>query len=142
VQPSPDGETFVVDAKIADIRLLAEHLQMHCVRAGVEPGAAFELELAMVEAANNVVEHGYAEPSGGTIGLAVVISECEARVTLRDSGAPVPDGFFDDGTMPDPLATSGRGSGIILACVDTVSYRSQFGENTLVLTKRLGSSRA
>jgi serine/threonine-protein kinase RsbW len=136
VPSSPEGVSIVTNATLASVRELAEHLKGWCERAGLDPAAAFDIELAMVEAANNVVEHGYGPGGEGTIGLFASITDDVATVILTDTGSPVPQDFFDGGDMPDPMALGGRGSGIIRACVDDVSYVSGEGENRLVLTKR------
>jgi serine/threonine-protein kinase RsbW len=123
-------------ATVSTVRILAEHLKSWCESARVDPTAAFDIELAMVEAANNIVDHGYEPGSDGTIGFSAWIKGDEVTVVLTDKGSPVPPGFFDRAEMPDPMALGGRGSGIIQACVDRVSYVSGGGENRLILTKR------
>lgn len=137
-----EGQPLTVRADYASVRLLADHLRDACLAAGLDEGAAFELELAMVEAANNVVEHGYAGRDDGTMALAVRIVDGEARLELTDGGSPVPEAFFADGALPPPDATGGRGAGIIRACVDLVRYDSTAGTNRLLLTKRVAAPAA
>lgn len=134
--PSPEGPALSVAADYASVRLLADHLRDACSRAALDDGCAFELELAMVEAANNVVEHGYAGAAGGTMALAVAVEDNVIRAVLTDGGTPAPDGFFAKGTMPPPGATGGRGAGIIRGCVDEIHYETGASGNRLVLTKR------
>lgn len=133
---SPEGDAIVVQADFAGVRLLAEHLRLSCEAAGVDTASIFDLELAVVEAANNVIDHGYDVAGTGKIGFSLTAVDGSVTVILTDGGRAVPEGFFEDGAMPEPLSSRGRGAGIIHACVDTVSYASAGGGNRLVLIKR------
>lgn len=126
-----------VAADFVEVRRLAEWLRAACAAAGIGETAAFDLELAMVEAANNVVEHGYAGTTGGEIGLDFAVDRGAAVITLADQGTPVPQGLFDQCGEAPLDATEGRGIGIVQSCVDLVNYRSGDGLNLLTLTKLL-----
>nr|WP_281423374.1 ATP-binding protein [Novosphingobium profundi] len=126
---------MVVPADLASVRALAEHLRQACSRAGIDDMALFELELALVEAANNIVEHGYVGQDAGSITLAIAIESGRVHLTLTDTGSPVPPAFFANTALPEGHATSGRGAAIIHGCTDEVAYESRDGVNRLVLTK-------
>lgn len=136
---SPDSPAELsVPASLEEVRRLAEHLRTACAASAIDEMTAFECELAMVEAANNVVEHGYAGCPEGELTLIVQIAGDAVRMELVDRGVPVPDGQFQR-SDPVPLeATGGRGTGIIQSCVDVIAYASENGVNRLVMTKRLG----
>lgn len=126
-----------VPATLLAVRALSDFLLDRCLCAGIDDGAAMELNLALVETANNIVQHG-GEGAGGKIGLSVELSAERAILVLTDGGPPAPaDLFTVDATAPDPLAESGRGMMILHQCVDSVAYDSKGGVNTLTLTKRL-----
>ncbi|MXP42083.1 ATP-binding protein [Altererythrobacter soli] len=126
-----------INADLREVRRLAEWLRGKCSEGGLGEMAAYDLELATVEAANNVVEHGYAGTSGGEIGLDLEIDRGIAVITLTDHGIPVPPGLFDQ-CRPAPLdATEGRGIGIVQSCVDVVNYSTREGLNRLTLIKLL-----
>ena len=133
---SPEGDAIIVKADFAGVRCLAEHLRRRCEAAGLEAAAVFDLELAVVEAANNVVDHGFAAGECGEIEFSISTVDGIVTAILTDNGQAVPDGFFEDGAMPDPLSPRGRGAGIIRACVDTADYVSLAGRNRLTLAKR------
>ncbi len=66
---------------------------------GLRPSetSLFELQLVVVEAVTNVIEHAYEGAAGKPLFLEI---ECEGRdilLTLRDRGRP-----FDLGSHPDP----------------------------------------
>ena len=136
--PSPDlSATISVPARLMDVRRLAEHLRLACAAAAVDDMTAFDCELALVEAANNVVEHGYADRGTGDLTLLVQVGEDFVRMELLDRGTPVPRGLLEQFKTVPLEATEGRGTSIIQACVDVVDYTSEDGVNRLVMIKRL-----
>lgn len=98
--------------------------------------ATIDLELAMVEAANNIVEHG-AGADNGNIDLDFAMERGIALVTLSDHGAAMPRGLYAQCRDVPTNATRGRGVGIIRSCVDVVQYESKRGRNVLRLIKLL-----
>ncbi|GGD54256.1 ATP-binding protein [Croceicoccus pelagius] len=129
-----------VPATLLAVRDLSDFLRDRCLAAGIDEGAAMELDLALVEAANNIVQHGL-EGAGDKIGLSLELTDEIATLVLTDGGPPASaDLFTADAAAPDPLAESGRGMMIIQKCVDSVDYDSEGGVNRLTLTKRLLSA--
>jgi serine/threonine-protein kinase RsbW len=142
--PNDSGSTVRrqerVAAEFAGVRRLAEFLQHASAEAGVESTLAIDLELAMVESANNIVEHGYAGGSGGEIAIELLFEPDAVVLTLSDTGSPIPpDDLARCRTMPLD-AVEGRGMGIIQSCVDEIAYSSEGGVNRLRLLKRLSLS--
>jgi serine/threonine-protein kinase RsbW len=125
-----------VNADLGEVRRLAEWLRARCDEAGVSQTARIDLELAMVEAANNIVEHG-CQSGTDEIGLAFQIDCGTAVVTLADRGPPVPPGLYAQCRDMPLEATEGRGIGIVQSCVDVLNYSSHDGLNRLTLTKLL-----
>ncbi len=124
-----------VPARLEEVRTLAEGLRRACAAAGMGDDDAFELELAMVEAANNIVLHGYAGRDDAVIGMEVRRAPAAVEVALTDTGTPIPAGVLDlPGEVTDD-SEHGRGIAIIRAFVDGVDYRSLDGVNRLLLSK-------
>ncbi|GGN48627.1 hypothetical protein GCM10011349_18490 [Novosphingobium indicum] len=138
MMPSPDLPSGIsVAANLMEVRRLAEHLRMACADKAIDELTTFDCELALVEAANNVVEHGYQGRPEGELTLIVQIAGSTIRMELLDRGTPVPDGQFLRCETVPPDATHGRGTGIIQSCMDGIEYTSENGLNRLVMTKRL-----
>ena len=124
------------------MRDLAAWAQGACSDAGVADDIALELELALVEAATNIVVH--AMPGDGDVDRIGEMT-CTAhftvdvvRFTLSDDGAPAPEGTFTTAMQPaDPLAETGRGMAILQLCVDELEYSRTNGRNRLQLRRRL-----
>ncbi|MGX7895970.1 ATP-binding protein [Tsuneonella sp. HG222] len=126
---------IAVPADFLQVRRLAEWLRDRCQAAGLGDGAALDLELALVEAANNIVEHG--GDGTGTIALDFFVDRGTAVVTLSDSGIAAPQRFYSECREVPLDAESGRGMGIVRSCVDAIQYETKDGHNTLTLTKLL-----
>ncbi|KAA1426399.1 ATP-binding protein [Nocardioides antri] len=107
-------------------------------RAGAEhpdldPSDLMLFETAVIEIANNVVEHGV--PSGQVrwrFTLHVRPDQLEA--TLSDSGEALTDGF--DPTMPDVLAEEGRGLPLAHAILDKIEYTRHDDANHWRMVRR------
>lgn len=138
MMPSPDLPSDIsVAANLMEVRRLAEHLRMACAEKAIDELTAFDCELALVEAANNIVEHGYRGRRQGELTLIVQIADNAVRMELLDRGMPVPEGQFLHCEAVPLDATHGRGTGIIQSCVDEIEYTSENGLNRLVMIKRL-----
>ncbi|QQN73354.1 ATP-binding protein [Croceicoccus sp. YJ47] len=140
--PSRSDPFIRVPANLEAVRDLAAWAQGACSDAGVADDIALELELALVEAATNIVVH--AMPGDGNADAVGEIT-CTAhftadavRFTLNDDGAPAPAGTFTTATTPaDPLAETGRGMAILQLCIDELEYSRANGRNRLELRRRL-----
>lgn len=125
-----------VPARLEAVRTLAAALREACATAGLAEDAAFEIELAMVEAANNIVLHGY-EGDEGVIGMEVHQRSRAIEVMLIDTGTPIPDEILDHPGEAGDDSEHGRGIAIIRAFVDGLEYGSRDGINRLLLRKAL-----
>lgn len=101
----------------------------------------YPLDLALCEAASNIIRHGYQDDAQQHYRVHFSCDEQGVTVTLSDNGRPVPEAFteraqrgFDD---IDPLDEGGRGWPLIYASVDRVSYQRQPAENQLTLWRAL-----
>lgn len=132
---SADEAELDVGADLFEVRRLAAFLRDKAEAAGIDEMIVMDLELALVEAANNVVEHGFAGRDDGRMCLRVELSSDQVRLILTDRGRPAPDGFFAAPRAFEIDAVDGRGNAIILGCVDSVDYRTIDGVNQLTLLK-------
>ena len=118
------------------------------VRGLAEPvlgsDGASDVELALVEAATNVVRHGYG-PEGGPIRIEASKSAGGVVVRIFDWGQPIPgealahaglSRFDFDPTDLEVLPEGGMGLSLIAAVMDEVTYRSDEGQNILTLLRR------
>jgi serine/threonine-protein kinase RsbW len=125
---------FRIAADLAAVGPAAERVRDLAITAiGQEGGEA--VELAFVEAANNVIQHGGLR-SGDELDILVTADGAGVTVELQDRGIPMPPDALADAAEPEDLAESGRGLWLIRALADEVAYRSEDGVNRLTLTRR------
>ncbi len=104
--------------------------------AGFGDLVQFGLQLALVEAVNNIIEHAYDMTPGQPIAIR---GECAAdalRYQLRDRGRPMPLPL-PSGAPAAPDAAGGRGWQIIRAGFPDVSYSRCDDVNQLTLSRPL-----
>ncbi|MCU0426747.1 MAG: ATP-binding protein [Candidatus Kapabacteria bacterium] len=106
------------------------------------PSDAAQLEIAVVEACNNIVEHAYANTKG-IITVDIFLTDQKFVVNLRDTGKAMVDAHqikdstaldFDIDNLDD-LPEGGFGMFLMDTIVDERKYFSENGINTLTLTK-------
>ena len=114
--------------------------------AGATPEAAGALQLAVDEACNNIVEHGYAGGGDGTIELLCESDGDSLRITIVDHGRSFsPEKIAPADTTSDwrERPIGGLGWHLIRRSVDDVDYRADPERgNRLTLVKRLRARRA
>ena len=104
--------------------------------AGLDDSAANKLIIAVIEAVNNIVKHGYRNEPGHPITIRWRCSHDSIDIEIRDRAQPPPVGFLEHADMPPPGAESGRGVPLIRACTQSASYARDGDENVLTLTPR------
>lgn len=139
-----DERTWVLDrSSLEDIGPISETVRALAAPTLGEEGAG-DVELALVEAATNVVRHGYG-PDGGPIRIEASSGRHGILVRISDWGRPIPGDIlaqaglsrFDfDPTDLAELPEGGMGLSLIASVMDEVSYRSDGGQNVLTLLRR------
>ncbi|WP_110181870.1 ATP-binding protein [Nocardioides solisilvae] len=122
---------WAVPEGLASLHALLE--QGREAHSEIDPEAFMMLETAVVELANNVVEHG--RPRGElrwTFTLRVLPGLLEG--VLADDGQEY-DGDLD-AAMPDPLAESGRGIALAQAALDELLLEREDGHNVWTMRRR------
>ena len=103
------------------------------------------VQLAVAEAINNIVEHGYGESGDGRIDIAAVTEQDKLRIEIMDDAPPLPLERLKHllrEPLPEPsdtapLLSSGRGLPIMRSTMDSVSFGRCGERNQLVLSKVL-----
>lgn len=128
--------TLTLASRLKETDRVAAAVREACAEAGLEAEACADLELAAVEAANNIVVHGYAGRVDRTYTARIASGPAGVRLLFSDGGISIPPEALAQTEMPDWDSEAGRGMAIIRACVDELDYRCVDGENTLLLVKR------
>jgi anti-sigma regulatory factor (Ser/Thr protein kinase) len=97
--------------------------------------------LAVDEALANIIRHAYKNRYDQRVEFDCLVSEEQMEFTLLDHGEP-PDPARICAQPVDELALSGRGTHLIKAIMDKVSYQQVSEGNQLKLIKRLPGAMA
>lgn len=114
---------------------MAEAVRRWTGANGLAETVAADLELAVVEAANNIVLHGTPGLQDQSIGLTIRRVFDGVEVALQDTGRAIPAGELEAAVPLNLGAESGRGMSLIAACTDRVDYFAKPEGNRLVLFK-------
>lgn len=110
---------------------------------GLPAGAAGDVELALAEVVNNVIEHGYAGKPAGEVRVEGCLSSGTLELRVSDTGCPLPGGrvppsdILDLEGPPGDLPEGGFGWALILQLTDAVRYERRGTRNTLTLRFRV-----
>lgn len=127
--------TLILASRLEETDRVAAAVREACHHAGLNAEASADLELAAVEAANNIVIHGYGGNATQTYTARIASDPTSVRVLLTDQGATIPPDVLAQQDMPDWDSETGRGLAIIRACVDELDYDHADGANRLLLIK-------
>jgi serine/threonine-protein kinase RsbW len=112
-----------------------------CLSSGMDAGEASLIELAIVEALQNTIEHGYAG-APGRLELEADVDDQRVQAEIRDTAPPIDLTRVaerrDDEMFPLDralLQERGRGLGIIRGVFDHVVFTRSESGNHLALTR-------
>ncbi len=136
-------EHHTLPAVLDSLATLSDLVGAAALNAGLDERAAWQVQLAVDEAATNIVQHGYPAGTDGTIELGCAVDGADFVVTLRDHGQR-----FDPGQVPAPdldasleeRQPGGLGIYLMGRLMDSVTF--SFDEtqgNLLMLTKRISA---
>lgn len=137
---------FIIASRVQDVRLIGLAVNRLCSIHGFSEMDAFGIELCVVEAVTNAIEHAYHCELGHQVRVVLNLHPDRAEIEVRDQGSPMDASLLEEAgyakldLIPDDvelLSVRGRGLSIMKEMMDAVSYVQNGDENCLVLTKRL-----
>ncbi len=135
-----------IDSQLAHVRLLGSAVRGIGQELDLPTEQVGQIELMLVEAVNNVIEHAYDNETGHDVHVRV---ECnpddQLKVIISDRGHPIPAAQLqrgsagDDALLPEPesLPEGGWGLGLIRMLADSLHYECNQDGNHLHLCKQL-----
>jgi serine/threonine-protein kinase RsbW len=135
---------LAIDSSFKEVAFVASAIHAVALQGGLDAEAAQDLELAAVEALNNVVEHAHRDRHDLPIDVSVEQAGGQITVEIVDHGYPADAARFAAEEPPefevDPadlasLAESGRGIALMRQLVDEICYVPGSDGNRLRLTK-------
>ncbi len=131
--------TLRIDSRLGDVPLVGIAVRAICAAIPLGEDETASVELCVVEAVNNAIEHAYGEV-GHPVEVEVVLAAGTLRIVVRDRGHRMDWAracAAADGYAADALGEGGRGLFIMRSLMDEVSYRTAGGWNELAMDKRL-----
>ena len=125
---------------ISQISLLAGFMDKVAEENGLDPGLAMKINLALEEAATNVIMYAYPKGTEGEVDLGASRQGGNLIFTLSDTGVP-----FDPTVAPEADISAslenrpigGLGIHLVRSIMDNVSYKRAEGRNVLTMTKHI-----
>lgn len=141
-----------IDSDLSQVQHVGEAVRVLCSHLDLIAAKPSSVELAVVEAVNNSIEHAYSSESGNSVDVSFEYDADCLSIKICDYGAPMPKSIAgqlsSDIHMPseavemDDLPVSGWGMQLLKSVCDEVSYHRQHSRNTLSLSFKLAAETA
>ncbi len=128
-----------ITAHYSELERLCAFVAEGADAAGLSTQARDHVQLAVDEAATNVIQHGYGGEGDGGLQVVWRAQPGELTVVLTDQAPPFDPGSFPETPTPasvDDLSIGGYGIRFIRQVMDEVEYIHRDGVNRLTLVKR------
>ncbi len=135
---SPFHRELTLAGRRSDLSAVCAFVEACCQDANIAPELLFDLELAVEEAATNVIEHAY-KHKGGRLDIVFATAGRDVVITLSDRGRPFSPAAVKPPDLHQPLTErpiGGLGLHLMRKLMDEVQYSYADGVNTLVMMKR------
>ncbi len=142
--------TVAIPATPADVSIVGDTLRAFRAAPSGEP-VSDNIDLGVIEALNNIVEHAYEERAEGFIEIVYKEYVNCLMVEIIDRGRPIPSQLMEKSvaesvefgvTDIQDLDEGGRGLLLIKALFDGIEYTRACGQNRLRLTKTITAPRS
>lgn len=136
-----------IDSRLEDIAMVGVASRAWAMLAGLDETQAFNVELCVVEAVTNSVEHGYQCEQGHPVDVVVRLTSTLLEFEVRDQGKGLgaehakaePTTAEAALAVPDAMSPRGRGGFLIDELMDHVDYRVDDRGVTLTIGKTLAA---
>jgi anti-sigma regulatory factor (Ser/Thr protein kinase) len=130
---------LTIPGRFDQIEAACDFVEAGAMDAGFDEPTSYACQLAVAEACENIVKHGYGTGRLGEICVEVVSSHGQLTIHLEDTGPPFnaarrPRQPAGDQTDPP---VGGLGLVIIHRVMDRVTYLRRSGVNRLTMRKRM-----
>lgn len=142
--PFMSPKLLEVESDLLAVPGLAARLTAACAAMGISGCEASLIEICVIEAVNNAIEHAYRGIPGHAVKVALQLTGTALVAEIRDTGAVLPAGQLQVATLfatsaddRSTFPTRGMGLAIMKDAMDEVAYSSSHGVNTLMLSKQI-----
>lgn len=137
---------LVIDSNLEDVSLIGIVINKLCSSIPLSDTDSYQIELCVVEAVNNSIEHAYRNEKGHEVEVVFTLYPDRLIVDVCDTGKPMdqecmeqkdPSPLEIDPNDLDNIAEQGRGLPIIKEIMDSMTYKTESGKNYLTLIKNI-----
>jgi serine/threonine-protein kinase RsbW len=135
--------TLSIESQFGNVFLIGLAVNKIASFAQASEQSAFEIEVAVVEAVNNAVEHAHQHQRKQLVTVRVRLGADGVKFTIIDSGAPIDFKAMmaESAAFENPGEVErGRGLKIIREIMDEVKYERKRETNQITLVKHLKRS--
>lgn len=137
--------SVTITSAMVEVRKIGAAVRELCRNTGFDAVAIYHCELAVVEAANNIIKHAYRGEPGHRIEFTGTVLDDRIILSLADSGRPadprmmIPSPPKTEGDGADDLPQGKLGLFLIHSIMDEVRISSDGGENRLTMVRKFSS---
>jgi serine/threonine-protein kinase RsbW len=136
---------LIIDSDLRCVSLLGVSVRAICIQERFPEQDTANIELCVVEATNNAIEHAYESKTGKYVEIIVDISDKNIQVLVCDEGKPIPHGLLDilpksvefDPLVLDSIPEGGMGIILIKSIMDRISYSTEKMRNIFTMQKNI-----
>lgn len=131
---------YSIESNLSEVRKLTNILHGFCSEHNLSETLTGQLELILVEAVNNVIEHAYQNKNGFPINTSFEVNPTEVTITIKDEGIAAATAIHKSTrSMPDinELPEGGWGIALIHSLADNVEHFRKNDSNTLIVIKKI-----
>ena len=131
-----------IDSKIDSIALLAKAIRAICGTVVSDEVMLYNIELCLVEAVANVINHAYHRKPGNCVEVVITLDDHHVTFQIIDNGdkacieAPQTELNYDSADISS-WPESGMGLFLIYRIMDEVSFSEHEGKNILTMKKKI-----
>ena len=138
------GRTLTIQAFLDQIQAIRDLVRLAASDAGFKEDENYAVQLAVSEACENIILHGYGQENEAPIHVEIQVDPGEIQITLWDQAPP-----FNPATdpeqpqwSPDDPPIGGLGLIIIHRVMDEIQYSRKGDRNQLIMLKRSAAIQA
>ncbi len=135
-----------IDSDLENVALVGMIINKLCSLVPLSDTDSYQVELCVVEAVNNSIEHAYGMKKGHDVEVVFTLHPDRLIIDICDSGTSIDSKCLEqkdvstleiDPNDLDNIAEQGRGLPIMKEVMDALSYRTEGGKNCLTLIKNI-----
>lgn len=134
---------LIISSNLTNISLIGMAVNKICAQIPLNKIEAYQIELCVVEAVNNVIKHAYKNETGHDVVVSIKLYLDRITFLVCDTGKAMElkqaaDLEFDPADLEN-LPESGMGLVVIHQIMDEVAYKTIEDRNVLTMTKIFGA---